>query len=363
MRGSGCVYRRAGRDGWAARVKVNGAFRYRSGFSTKSMAQAWMGGELTRAETAEVLGIEPVQDDLAFESALPRWRRSLQGRKSPRTIKGYEEVTDRILLPYFRGRRMADITPRVVGEFETRMIEERGVSGATLNRYRTVLSSIFQVGVAAGLVRENPTRGMQRAREAVRPMEYLGLEEELRLFAAMPVWLRVPCLLSLDTGLREGEILGLDVRDAHLGRRPPVVVVRTSKNYQPREVGLTARSVQALAAHIAALPRGAEPLFLEEDGKTRLRKATLWNAFRAARRRAKLPTFRFHDFRHMYGTRLAEAGAPPARIKAALGHKSLAATMRYIDHAPEDAARTAGQFLDQARAVAAADAERKRGQV
>ena len=358
MRGSGCVYRRAGRDGWAARVKVNGAFRYRSGFSTKSMAQAWMGGELTRAEKAEVLGIEPVQDDLAFESALPRWRRALQGRKSPRTIQSYQEVTDRILLPYFHGRRMADITARVVGEFETRMIEERGVSGATLNRYRTVLSTIFQVGVAAGLVRENPTKGMKRAREPVRPMEYLGLEEELRLFAAMPPWLRVPALLSLDTGLREGEILALTVRDVHLGRRPPVVVVRESKNYQPREVGLTARLVEALAAHVAALPKGQEPLLLEADGSGPLRKATLWNAFRTARRRAKLPTFRFHDLRHMYGTRLAEAGASPAQIKAALGHKSLAATMRYIDHAPEGASRSIGQFLDQARALAKSEAEK-----
>jgi len=33
-------------------------------------------------------------------------------------------------------------------------------------------------------------------------------------------------------------------------------------------------------------------------------------------------------------------------IKAVLGHKSLAATMRYMDHAPMDAARTAARLLD-----------------
>jgi len=44
--------------------------------------------------------------------------------------------------------------------------------------------------------------------------------------------------------------------------------------------------------------------------------------------------------------RLAEAGATPAMIKAVLGHKSLAATMRYMDHAPMDAARTAARLLD-----------------
>ncbi len=175
----------------------------------------------------------------------------------------------------------------------------------------------------------------------------------------MKGWVRVPCLIALDAGLRVSEVLALTRRDVDLGRRPPVVVVRNSKNYQPREVGLTSRLVAALKDYLATLPKGQDALFVGEDGSGPMDRGTLWNAFRAARRRANLPTFRFHDLRHMYGTRLAEAGAPPARIKAALGHRTLAATMRYIDHAPEGAAQSAGQFLDQARALAESEAKRK----
>ncbi len=357
MAGRGCVYKRPERDGWNARVRIQGAYRYRSGLSTKAMARAWIAAELAKSEKAEILGIAAVREDKTFDAFLPRWKASLRGRHSPNTIEGYVMVAERVLLPRFRGRALAALTQEDVREFEAKRLED-GVAPATLNRYRTVLGSILQRAVELKCARENVARGMKRAREAIRAMPYLTPEDELRLFATMPPWLRVPALLALDAGLREGEVLALTIRDVQLGRRPPVVVVRRSKNYQPREVGLTARLVETLGAHLAAHPKGQEPLFLEEGGTAPLRKDTLWNAFRGARRRAALPTFRFHDLRHMYGTRLAEAGAAPARIKAALGHRTLAATMRYIDHAPEGASRSVGQLLDRARAIAGSQAGR-----
>ena len=55
---------------------------------------------------------------------------------------------------------------------------------------------------------------------------------------------------------------------------------------------------------------------------------------------------RFHDLRHAAGVRLAEAGATPGEIAAFLGHRTLAMTMRYIRHAPRDAARSMAKLLD-----------------
>jgi integrase len=347
----GCVYERPHRSGYSARVKIKGIYQHRGGFSTKAMAEAWIAAQLNDEMRAEVLGIEAVRDDKAFDSFLPQWKQSLQGRCSPKTIEGYVSVADGVLAPHFKGKILSTITQENIHAFESARIA-KGVRPATLNRYRTVMSSILKRAVEVNFARENVTRGMKHLREAVRSMHYLGQEDELRLFAAMPPWLRIPSLLALDAGLREGEVLNLTMRDIYLGRKPPVVVVRTSKNYQPREVGLTARLIEALVAYLPTIAKGQDFLFAEEDGSSPVRKDTLWNAFRTARRRAKLPTFRFHDFRHMYGTRLAEAGATPAQIKAALGHKSLAATMRYIDHAPEGASRSMGRFLDQARAIA-----------
>ena len=71
--------------------------------------------------------------------------------------------------------------------------------------------------------------------------------------------------------------------------------------------------------------------------------------FEQAVTRAGIGPFRFHDLRHATGVRMAEAGATPAEIAAVLGHKTLAMTMRYIRHAPRDAARSVARLLDRAR--------------
>src|SRR6185369_6432170 len=47
-------------------------------------------------------------------------------------------------------------------------------------------------------------------------------------------------------------------------------------------------------------------------------------------REASITDFRFHDLRHTFGTRLAEAGVDVVKIKELMGHASIVTTMRYI---------------------------------
>ena len=177
-------------------------------------------------------------------------------------------------------------------------------------------------------------------------MRYLSEEDADRLLAALPGWLRTPVLVALDAGLRSGEIGALRRRDVDLERS--VIVVRESKNREPREVGLTIRLRRALQSHMAGLPKGQESVFLQPDGRSFTRHGYRLS-FRAATRRVGLGRFRFHDLRHACGVRLAEAGATPGEISAFLGHKTLTMTLRYIRHAPRDAARSVARLLDRSR--------------
>ena len=49
----------------------------------------------------------------------------------------------------------------------------------------------------------------------------------------------------------------------------------------------------------------------------------------AACREAGIANFTFHDLRHTFGTRLADAGVDVVKIKALMGHASIVTTMRY----------------------------------
>jgi integrase len=198
--------------------------------------------------------------------------------------------------------------------------------------------------VDLGFARENVTKGVRRGRERLRETRYLSVENEARLFAALPGWLKAPALAALDAGLRAGEIASLTRRDVDLDRA--TLNVRESKNHEPRELGLTQRLRKAMRKHLETLEKGEDTLFLLPDGRA-FDEYGYQRDFKAAAERAGIAPFTLHDLRHAAGVRLAEAGATPAEIAAFLGHKTLAMTMRYIRHAPRDAARSAARLLDR----------------
>ena len=61
-----------------------------------------------------------------------------------------------------------------------------------------------------------------------------------------------------------------------------------------------------------------------------------------------MPDFRFHDLRHTFGTRLANAGVDVVKIKELMGHASIVTTMRYI-HETDQGKRGAITVLSEYR--------------
>jgi integrase len=52
-------------------------------------------------------------------------------------------------------------------------------------------------------------------------------------------------------------------------------------------------------------------------------------------KRVGIEDFRFHDLRHTFATRLAQAGVDLYKIAKLLGHKDIKMTQRYSHHYPE----------------------------
>jgi integrase len=348
----GYIYERKDSPFFYARVTITGKRRTKGGFETRAAAQRWINEQVRDAEKAEMLGLEPVRDDVTLHAILPRWMRAIKHRITASTLESYKSHVDKILIPYFGDKPLTTFRKRDIEDFLAAR-SEAGRSNATLNRYLSTLSRVFAYAVDHGCARTNPCRDVRRAREEPKTFLYLSPEDQARLLAAMASWLRTPSLVALDAGLRAGEIGGLGRRDVDLNRG--VLTVRRSKNHQPREVGMTVRLKKALARHMKTLPKGQKWVFLTPDGSM-FDRAKYRHDYVQATKAADLEGLRFHDLRHSCGVRLAEAGATPAMIKAVLGHKSLAATMRYMDHAPLDAARTAARLLDPGQGTDGANA-------
>ena len=82
----------------------------------------------------------------------------------------------------------------------------------------------------------------------------------------------------------------------------------------------------------------AEYVFTNPDTGTRY--TDVKRSFSAACREAGITNFTFHDLRHTFGTRLADAGVDVVKIKELMGHASIVTTMRYI-HATDQRKRGA----------------------
>ena len=68
---------------------------------------------------------------------------------------------------------------------------------------------------------------------------------------------------------------------------------------------------------------------------TKIIRQRLVRAFTKAAKDSGLQDFHFHDLRHTFATRLAQAGIDLYRIAKLLGHNDVSTTQRYAHHCPE----------------------------
>jgi integrase len=84
--------------------------------------------------------------------------------------------------------------------------------------------------------------------------------------------------------------------------------------------------------------------FLFTNPKTGTRYTTIKTAWLTACRNAGLSNLRFHDLRHTFGTRAADAGVPLPAIRDVMGHRSIHTTERYA-HATDEGKRRAVEAI------------------
>jgi len=147
--------------------------------------------------------------------------------------------------------------------------------------------------------------------------------------------------LAMETGLRRGELVRLEWRDVDLARS--VLTVRVAKSKRPREVPITDGAAEALAA----IRSSRDVVPLEGPDLVIGAKKPDWRLFKKAAAIVGHPELTWHDLRHLFAVNCVRAGVPLPDLAKILGHASLTMTMRYSNHAPENAASRVRVLLRQ----------------
>ena len=211
---------------------------------------------------------------------------------------------------------------------------DRARRPATINRYRTAISSAFRTAIDKGWygITENPAAGIrQRKENNNRFGRCLEDDERARLLEACDRSESWPGLglfvrLALATGARRGELLNLEWQDVDL--KGGSVLFRETKNNDDRRVPLIPDVRQRLEDWSKVRRLNDSRVFPGAKPETAPRIDRAWQAAKAA---AEVENLRSHDLRHSCGSYLARAGASAFQIAAILGHRSgPSLTARYV---------------------------------
>jgi len=246
----------------------------------------------------------------------------------------------RHLRGYFSSRELAGIKAADVrGYVEHRRAGQ--VCNATINRELSVLSAAINYAR-----REweweipNPVSG-RKLKESEGRMRWLTRPEAeglVRAAATEPQASHLPDFirLALHTGMRKGELLGLEWRRVDLQTALVHLEPRNTKTGRRRSVPLNKVAREAIlnrmgfrAQHTPASPW----VFAHHNGQ---RIQDVKRAFTSACQRAGITDFRIHDLRHTCAAWLVSAGVALAEVRDLLGHTTVKMTERYAHLAPEN---------------------------
>ncbi|TLZ06437.1 MAG: site-specific integrase [Gammaproteobacteria bacterium] len=275
----------------------------------------------------------------------------------PRTAANTLEKLHRLFRTWYP-EPLTAITVELIESWKARRLND-GRSAATVLRDLFTLSSVLRRAVRAGELTENPVRRVDKPRIDRRgKVRFLDQAEESRLRDALKArdeemqnrrtaanerrqerhkellprlthfgdHLTPAVLLSMNTGLRRGEVVKLRWGSLDLNRRLLTVEGRHAKNRQTRHAPLNEEAVSVLRNWREQSGTGARVFDVATGFQT---------AWKKVLKRARISNFRWHDLRHHFASRLVQHGVPLNTVRDLLGHSSVGMSLRYAHLAPD----------------------------
>ncbi|MFT4247664.1 MAG: site-specific integrase [Pseudomonas sp.] len=251
-----------------------------------------------------------------------------------------------------------------------------GRKPATVNRDLARIRGALSRAVDWGMLADHPMKTVKQAKGADDSrVRYLSTEEETALRKALvarerdrrasrerhnawhtargsdghPQWpddgftdhLLPIVLLALNTGMRRGELLGLDWKNVNLPGKLVTVTAGNAKSRKARHLPLNAEALDVLTRWKEQSP-GAGLVF--PSPKTGGRMDNINSSWEEACSTAHLADFHFHDLRHSFASKLVMAGVDLNTVRELLGHSDIRMTLRYAHLAPDKLAEAVAKL-------------------
>ena len=354
---------------WRARYRDPAGKERARHFDRKVDAQRWLDGVTSTVVSGAY--VDPKAGRTIFED----WAKhvdSVSVARRPTTRSRDATLIRTRVLPTFGPRPLATITNTNVKAWVAKLVAD-GLAPTTIRKCYQLLARVMGEAVESGLIAVTPCRKVALPRAEMRDTTLLTPEQVAALADAIEPRYRALVLCAAYTGLRWGELAGLEVRrvdflrrridvasvlievdgDLTLGAPPKTKASRSS-------VSVPAPIIEVLAQHVAEYPdpdRGL--MFTSENGALLRRSNFRRRVWQPALRDAGLPMgATFHDLRHACASWLIHAGANPLEVAQKLRHTRVTTTLSVYGHLFEGTDARLDGLLEDTFAGAGAEISR-----
>lgn len=337
---------------WQARLKQGRVDITTKTFSTRREAVDW----LTRERAALAGGFDLRAGRLTVRAALPSWLDERRASVAPKTYVADAALT-RLVPSGLAALQVGSVSEREVARTLV-ALRRRGLSEASVKRFRASLSAFFAWAVRERMTQHNPVTPTRVPRASEVTIEMLPFsEEELEAFVAAAAHLaprdsvsqvragdrardlaRLADILLIAgwTGLRWSELREVRVSDVVEAPIPAIYVRRAApeggeakrtKSGKSRMVPLADR-ILPLVRDLMIGRTSRDLLFVTATGHrlhaSAVKRAVDWELIAHGRR--------IHDLRHTAACLWLSKGVSATTVQAWMGHASIATTNIYLHH-------------------------------
>ncbi len=336
-----------------------------SGKTQKEVSQ-----KLKAATTAIDAGTYQAPNKMTVGQWMDIWTSEYLGGVKPRTVDSYKSTVKNQIKPAMGAIRLESLNAHTIQGFYNTLGDH--LSAKTVKNTHGILHKALQQAVSNGYIRFNPADAciIPRAeRKELHPLD----ESQITAFLNAIKGHRFEALftITLFTGMREGEVLGLTWDAVDLDKGTLTINKQlqkerckggeyrlvTTKNSKGRCITLAPfvlslmkdvrrQQLEWRLQNACCWNNPMDLVFTNEIG-SHLMPHTVYHRFKAVVEAMGFPDVRFHDLRHSYAVAAIRAGDDVKTVQENLGHATASFTLDIYGHVTDQMKQASASRMEQ----------------
>lgn len=260
--------------------------------------------------------------------------------------------------------RLDKLTTREIQRFINSLAKDgvnentgKALSRKTMVHYLSFISTIIDYAIKMDMLSDNPCRRVTIPKGSKKERKILTMEETenfFKLLETAPLKYRAFFTLDIYSGLRRGEMLGLEWKDIDF--ETGVIHVQRTSNYTKAKGIYTDTTKTESSVRFVKVPMDIIEILKEykaEQDAERLKLGERWNNtdrlfvkwegspmnpqtpygwLKEFCEKNSFPFYGIHQFRHLHTSLLIGAGIDPTTVSGILGHAQVSTTLNLYSH-------------------------------